>query len=366
MSIEVLRRQLAELGLPRTRGRRPSRVVVIGNVGNGNTGDEALLATALRILDPDAQVTVLSRNPQRVTALHRVAAAPMTALGASPALARCDALVVVGGGMFGPGPPPLVRMLPYLVAAAAHAGRDTAYVGIGTYPGMPRSTLSALRRSAAYGRGVTVRDDVSAQLLNPEHPPPCVGDLASYLPAASDTEAVRTLAAVGVDPTRPLLLLAPKAGTSADKTRRLLDASGIVARHWAALGGAVAGVALSDRADYGIDPAQTDAALIADISRATRLAVPTLGPDLHPALAKAIVGRATAVLGLRFHAMVFAMATGVPCLGFPWEPKTAALLEEAGLPAVTDPVDHGQLTTWLDGTLAGPSPPTVNRGPAVS
>lgn len=355
MSVEILERQLSQLGQCRTRGRRPARVVVIGNVGNGNTGDEALLAATLRFLGTDPQVTVLSRQPERISALHGVAAVPMTATGAGPALAGCDAVVVVGGGMFGPGLPPLVRLLPHLVTAAALTGRDTAYVGIGVYPGMPPTTLSALQYSATRGRGVTVRDNQSAHLLNPAHPPPCVGDLALHLPAAATDEALRELHAAQVDLARPLLILAPKAAATPEKTRNLLLASVHAARHWGAHGGSIAALILSDRTDHGIAAGATDSALASRIGHEASLSIPHLGPNLRPSLAKAITGEASAVFGLRFHSLVFATGTSTPAISFAWEPKTAAFMAEHGIPNLVEPFNPHQLTDWLDGCLSGPS-----------
>jgi polysaccharide pyruvyl transferase WcaK-like protein len=347
----ILHSHLQGFGHRHTRGHRAARIVVIGNVGNGNTGDEALLAVTVAALDRAATVTVLSRHPAQVTALHGVSAAPMTVRGAAPVLARCDGIVVVGGGMFGPGLPPLVRLLPHLVHAAALAGRDTAYVGIGVHRGMPAGTLSALRRSVRRSRSATVRDRASGRLLDPVRPAACIGDLALYLQPASAEEARAALHTAGVDLTRPLLLLAPKAGTSPDKTRRMLAASSIAARHWHSRGGVVAALALADHADHGLDPTHTDTALAERIARDAAVTIPRLGPNLHPALAKAVTAQAAALLGLRFHGVVFATAAGVPATSFAWEPKTAALLSDRALPVINNPIQPHQITGWLDSCL---------------
>ncbi|MEU5694587.1 glycosyltransferase [Actinosynnema sp. NPDC020468] len=336
----VVRAQLTDLG--RAPGTRP-RLLVFGNVGNGNTGDESLLAATLAALDPDAEVTVLSRDPGRVTALHGVPACPMTPRHALRAVRGATGLVVVGGGMFGPGLPPLVQALPHLVAAARHTGRAVAYVGIGVYDGMPAHVLGRLRRAAARGT-MTVRDRLSLRTLDLPVDVPCVGDLAWLVPTASPDLARQALRRAGADPTRPLLLLAPKAADEA-RTLRSVEAFATAARWWTARGGAVVALALSDRADHGRPPEHTDAALAEAVATAAGVPVPVVGPNLPPGLAKAVVARADAVLGLRFHALVFALAAGTPCAGFPWEPKTRALAEEHRLPTPTD--DRG-LTRWLD------------------
>lgn len=338
----TVRAQLAGFGRHRAH-RRPPRLVVIGNVGNGNTGDESLLTAALAAVDADAEVTVLTRNPAVITALHGVAACPMTSASALWAVWRSDGVVVVGGGMFGPGLPPLVRVLPHVVAAVRRTGRDIAYVGIGVYEGIPAHVLAQLRRAAAH---MTVRDRVSLKTLGPRATVPCVGDLAWLVAPTAPTEATDELRRAGVDTERPLLLLSPKAGADDAQTQQLVDTFSDAARLWSQRGGMVAALALSDRVDHGRNRDHGDVALTGAIALAAGVPIPVVGPNLPPAMAKAVVGQADAVLGHRFHALVFALGTGVPCAAFGWEPKTRALIEEHRLPAPDD------LTRWLDPILA--------------
>jgi hypothetical protein len=279
---------------------------------------------------------------------------PLLGLAAASALARCDAVVVVGGGMFGPGLPPLVRLLPHILDAAAAAGRAVAYVGIGVYTGVPKATLASLRRSTTRTTvTVTVRDRASATLLSESAPPPCVGDLAHHLTSAGREDARALLGAAGVDTTRPLLLLAPKAGTSTRQTRSVVDAAALAAAHWQRLGGTVAGIALSGHADHGIPTDEHDAALVGGIAAQAGVGVPVLGPNLHPGLARAVVAQAAAVVGHRFHGVVFAAAEGVPATAYAWEPKTISFLAEHGLAALSDPLVPQELEDWLGAVFAG-------------
>lgn len=339
----AVRAQFADLGRHRS-GERPPRLLVLGNVGNGNTGDESLLTATLATIDADAQVVVLSRSPDRVAALHGVAAGPMTAVSALRELWRCDGLVVVGGGMFGPGLPPLVRLLPHVVAAVRWSGRGVVYAGIGVYEGMPPHVLNQLRRAKDH---MTVRDRLSLTALGVSVP--CVGDLAWYLESAPAEQAREELLRAGVDLTLPLLLLSPKAAPEDAQTYRMVNTFAKAARHWAGRGGAVAVLALSDRADHGRPDAHSDVALAGAIAAAADVEIPVVGPNLRPAVAKAVAGLAAAVLGLRFHALVFALGSGTPCTGFGWEPKTRALIAEYHL---STPDELGNLTGWLDSALA--------------
>ena len=93
----LIRQQLAELGRRHAAAAnagavtpRPARVLVIGNFGNGNTGDEAMLARTLQELPEGREVKVVSRNPRMVEALHHVPAVPMEGVAFVKALHWCD------------------------------------------------------------------------------------------------------------------------------------------------------------------------------------------------------------------------------------------------------------------------------------
>lgn len=350
---ETVREQLAGLGARRTRGRRPARVLVIGNFGNGNTGDEALLARALQELPENTEVNVLSRNPRMVEWLHGVTARPMSGLPFASGLRWCDAVLVVGGGMFGSGLPPMVRLLPSVIDAARKAGRDTAYLAIGAYPGMPAAVLGRLRSAAREPGRITVRDQLSADTLGGGVPN--VGDLALRLAPASVEDAEKALAGAGVDRTSPLLLLSLKALPDPSRMDAVEDTCLLAARRWLSLGGTVAALALSTHADYGLGLARRDAVLAAELAERLGSPVPVIGPQLPPALAKAVVGRSAGVVGLRLHAMIFAVGSGVPCAGFGWEEKTRAFLAEADLGTELDPAaaDHAAtVSAWVERAFA--------------
>ncbi|MDT7576608.1 MAG: hypothetical protein QOH17_2941, partial [Pseudonocardiales bacterium] len=79
--------------------------------------------------------------------------------------------------------------------------------------------------------------------------------------------------------------------------------------------------------------------------------IPVLGPQLPPALAKAVVGEADALFGLRLHALIFAVSTGVPCLGVGWEERTTAFLAEHEQSAISTRPPDEALNAWVDATL---------------
>jgi polysaccharide pyruvyl transferase WcaK-like protein len=73
-----------------------------------------------------------------------------------------------------------------------------------------------------------------------------------------------------------------------------------------------------------------------------------LGPNLHSTIAAGLVAQADALIGLRFHALVFAEASGRPCMGFDWEPKSAALIREWHIAVAHN---DQSVQNWLDEML---------------
>jgi len=77
------------------------KILIFGNFGNGNNGDEVVLMAMLqefRQLDPTAQITVISGNPVQTEKLHGVQAIRR---GFSPEVIRAIAwtdVVIIGGG----------------------------------------------------------------------------------------------------------------------------------------------------------------------------------------------------------------------------------------------------------------------------
>ena len=79
------------------------KILIFGNFGNGNNGDEVVLMAMLQEfhkLDPNVQITVISGNPVLTERLHGVRAIRR---GFSPeviqAIARTDVVIIGGGGI---------------------------------------------------------------------------------------------------------------------------------------------------------------------------------------------------------------------------------------------------------------------------
>ncbi len=72
----------------------------------------------------------------------------------------------------------------------------------------------------------------------------------------------------------------------------------------------------------------------------------------------AILGTADVVLGMRYHALVAALAAGVPCVGLAYDPKVRHLMDEAGCGDAVlklEELDAGNLSALLIGTMKRPA-----------
>lgn len=93
------------------------KFVICGNYGAGNRGDEMILAgmlRSLRAINPRADITVLSGDPEKTTLQHNVRSFPMLPCGirsrlkslfnpnggAYKAIKECDYFILGGGGLF--------------------------------------------------------------------------------------------------------------------------------------------------------------------------------------------------------------------------------------------------------------------------
>ncbi|GLY69239.1 hypothetical protein [Amycolatopsis taiwanensis] len=326
---------LSELGVSRARRHRRARgrrVLLVGDVGTGDIGDDVLLAEALRALGGDAEPRVLSHNPMLVEAIHRVRAVPASAQALLTSLCWCDAVVVVGEPSAG-------RGWPVVVSACLTVGREATYLTFCGGAAMSRPVRRSRRSAGEHDTSAVYCDEVFARL-----------------PAEPAEYAQGALAAAGVPPQRPLLLLAPKAMPDECRTLDEIRILAGAARAWDRHGGTVAGIAMSAHADFGIDRTRRDEALLGEVSAQLGHDLPVVGPLLPPRLAKAVVGQAEAVAGARLPALALAAAQGVALLGFPWEEQTAEFLSRLGLPALPERPLPGDAAVWVDALRLAAAP----------
>lgn len=317
------------------------RIVVAGYYGHDNAGDEAIaeaVVHALRSLAPDAHITVMSGNPERTRARLGVEAAhrfsPRQVLAA---LARCH-LLVFGGGSLLQDVTSFRSLLYYqaLLALALLLGRPVAIYANGLGP--IRSRLGRLFTGFLLRRArlVSLRDRDSWE------------------------EARRLGVRDAVLTADPAFLLSPSPAEELAAIRRAegwdtlpRPRVGVAPRPWPASPRFVGelAAALDTLARQGITvvflPMQypQDMTAIAQVRAAMREPSCVLTGRYTPGQLLALAGELDLVIGMRLHALIFAVAAGVPVVGVSYDPKVESFLAEVGCPQAGTPshLDAGRL-----------------------
>jgi polysaccharide pyruvyl transferase WcaK-like protein len=328
--------------------------LLLGNYGNSNTGDEAILARTLELMGEGVALTVATRNPHRVAELHGVPSVAVASLDGVAAWLRADRVVVGGGGRFSAHQTPLVSLLPAFLLLSKAMGKSIAFAGIGAYPGMPIVSRFLLAWAARLADVFIVRDAPATRVVDLRWGPrrvDVVPDAGFGLPG-KPREAQRLLAAARIDSDRPLLLIAPKVAQDPITTEQMARAQAEAVRAWRARGGQVAAVLLSDKSDYGHGLAGSDGMLAARVFALADAPYIAFGPNLDPRVAKSLFANADAVLGLRLHSLVFAAAANIPMASVTFEEKSRALLERhRGYDIPGARVDQLSFFPWVEETF---------------
>jgi polysaccharide pyruvyl transferase WcaK-like protein len=298
-------------------------VLVVGGYGYRNVGDEAMLAGLLRLL-ARRDVTVVSRSPAETTALHGVRS--MGIGGAVTALRHHRTLLIGGGGLFGRDMGLLGRLLPAYGLFAAATGRSVTLVGIGLDDDRRLGRL--VGRLAAQAEEVAVRDQRSAALLARHGvAAQLIDDLSAHMPAAPRAVGDRLLRGADVDPRRPVVgvcvtgvrdELAPAIEAAiADCVQRLPELQ----------------FCLIPMSQHPFVARHNDLLFARRIQAAAPRAR-VLDGFHHPAAVLSVVGRLSALVGMRYHSLLFARRAGVPSVPISYAPKVDAWLAEQRLAAV--------------------------------
>jgi polysaccharide pyruvyl transferase CsaB len=301
------------------------RFLLSGYYGFGNLGDEALLAAIVRRLGeryPGATVDVLSHDPVGTAARLGVDATPRADLRAvRKAIARADVVLSGGGGLL-QDTTSLQSLLYYtgIVRAATGAKKRTMIFAqsVGPLGGLGRGIVRATCGGIA---AATVRDESSRRLLASLIPNVRVERTADpvFLLDAGEGDPL-DLRAEGLDGPGPLVVVSVRRWQGHDATATMLAA--VVDRLAETHGAQVAFLPLGG-------PPDADAATT--VIRRAR-STPVLLPDYPFPQARQVLARATLVIGMRLHALIFAARLGVPFTALPYDPKVTALLEDLRYP----------------------------------
>jgi polysaccharide pyruvyl transferase WcaK-like protein len=305
--------------------RLRSPVLVVGAYGYGNVGDEAILSGLLARLAGHS-VTVVSRSPGDTSALHGV---PSIGIDQAVfALRRHRSVVIGGGGLFGRDMGRIGRLLPAFGLMSAALGRKVSVVGIDLddrTSGSARVLLPALMRAAA---SVQVRDRASAAVLARWG----IGaglepDLSAWMVPRSAEAGRQALERAGLDPERPMVGLALTAVDPA-LADRVIEAT-------------TAAIDALPDAQFCFIPMSRhpwvpshDDRLVAQRLRLLRPRVALLDDPMPPDLMLAAIGELSALVAMRYHAMLFASRAGVPLIPISYADKTERWVAEHELRSV--------------------------------
>jgi polysaccharide pyruvyl transferase WcaK-like protein len=337
--------------LPPTQRTRTGRVFLAGAFGQGNPGDEALLAAFAQGIGSRRAVAA-SADPAATSAEQGLDAVGRDDLGrVAREIRRADSVVVAGGTIFktlhpASGRPPLALLsrTAALAAAARALRKPLALVGVGAAPLQGASARGLARAIVRAADLLILRDEESAAHL---------AEIGAPTPIRVGADAAWTLLPIpgetkGQTPSQVVVALSHLAGDR-DLGERL--AAG-----------------LQPIVDAGIpvrlDPWQVDgdAELAADV--AARLGGDALigAPPTDLRAARDGMTGARLVIAQRFHALVAGASAGVPALAVAHEPKLSGLARRLDQPTVAADAPP---QTFADAALraldAAPAPATPVR-----
>jgi len=306
-----------------------SGILICGAYGLGNAGDEAILKAILqqvRSAAPEADITVLSRNPAETAAMHGVKAQFMFNLPGVQKVMKASRLYINGGGTLIQDVTSRRSLWYYLytLRAAKKRGCKVLMYGCGigpvTHPKDVRLAAQVLNSSVD---AVTLREpDSLEQLGTMGITKPDVlltADPALTLPPAEEAETDAVLERAGIPPRGRYI--------------------GFALRHWkgfdrqAALFGQAARYAYEA---HGLTPVFLSVEKHLDPS-AGRLAAQGLEAPCYflddSGGIDTLIGalsRMEVVVSMRLHALIFAAGQGVPLAGVVYDPKVSSFLRYIG------------------------------------
>jgi polysaccharide pyruvyl transferase CsaB len=310
---------------------RPARILVSGYYGFANAGDEAILAGLLqgyKELAPEAELTVLSGDPEATACEHAVAAVPRDPRTAFSKLGESDLFISGGGGLLQDATSwrsPLHYL--GLMRLARRAGLPVACLAHSIGPLRRRWVRWFTRRTLNRVDLLTVRDGLSEtalRALGVDHEVHVTADLAFILPSPREEEIAAAWANADLArDDRPIVALAlrqPPGDASPGPLPALASAVTAACQETA-----LRPILIPMQYPRDVEYAEQVAA---------RVSVPTeiLRPHLAAREILAFIAGCDLVVAMRLHALIFGAICGRPLVAISYDPKVVGLMGELGLP----------------------------------
>lgn len=301
------------------------RFLLSGYYGFGNLGDEALarvIVAELKQRYAGCEIDVLSPHPEDTAREFGVASTPRAQLAAlREAIAKADVVISGGGGLLQNATS--TRSLLYYAGIIRAANRAKRKCMIFAQSIGPLDFLgkTVVREWCKGTRRATVRDERSKKLLTSLLQGTPVEQTADPVFLFKHGKEHPDLENEGLAPAgAPLVVVCVrKAPGIAEGVTIVANTVDYLSEKY---GAHVALLPLG-----GTEDAEVSTMVIRKCKSS-----PTLLPVSDLGRAAAVIARADAVIGMRLHALIFAVRYGVPFLAIPYDPKVAALCEDIGYP----------------------------------
>lgn len=288
-----------------------------------------MLAGLLNQLDR-RRVTVVSRTPAETQAMHDVRAVSVT--GAITQLGHHRTIVIGGGALFSADMGAIGRGLPYYGLLANSGNRKVVIAGV-SVDGVTGLHGAATKWLFGAADQVTVRDRRSLEIVREWRPDVhLVSDLSIAMPNALPAVGERLLKRAGVKSGRRVVGLAltnVNAAFAAQVARAVVET-------------------VNSRPDlefcfipmsqHPFVSRHNDLLFARQLKKqASRIRI--VDGYEHPADILSAFGALSAVVGMRYHSLVFAERSGTPLVPLAYAPKCEAWLAERGLSSTSPTSD---------------------------
>lgn len=316
----------------RRQSRKRDGIILCGAYGKGNIGDEAILTVIVSKLlqrDPDMPITVLSRCPEDTKLKTHVNALHTFDFFHVHRVMKRSALYLSGGGSLIQDATSTRSLLYYLqsIRDAKKRGCKVMMFGCGIGPVQRQKNR---KRAANYIRKyvdrITLRDAQSLEELHAlgvrDIPVRVTADLALLLEPAGDERVSVFLSDRAIPADARYLLIAPRPWQGVENA---LEAFADAAKYAYVHHGLVPVL-------FAMEPKRdrTICDQIASLLQNLGFTASVIDAPEDAALCIGVVSRASAVLSMRLHTLVFAAGQDVPCAGVVYDPKVSGFMKSLG------------------------------------
>jgi len=333
-----------------------ARFSIFGYYGQGNAGDEAILAAltdGIRTTIPSAEISVYSADPKETATTHQIVAFNQFGLDLKLIIKgvlgrsrknyiksacnffRSDVVIIGGGGLFFDSIDTNKWIYGYLklIHRAKRFGKKVALVGISVGPLHHQDSEVAIGKAFSRADLISVRDNSSQELLikcgvmaEKIH---VIPDLVFTLRSASDERIQEIISDEG-------LLINSQSNIALTPCCYNTAQPGWLTQYIAFCEKAVSKLdsnlwLVPMQRNNNHDDLSAIKEIFSGLSEATKKRTRILAKNYNAKEVQGVLSKADFVLAERLHGSIMALNTGTPFMGIAYMPKVVGVLELAGL-----------------------------------